>query len=207
MAAALGVSGPAVESLLFKGRRRLQERLRTLRAASSALVLPVVLRDGLEAAIPGFASGASSGAGAAAGGAVIAKIAGAPTAAKLAAVAVAVGSGTALTVAGRQGRPPAPEPPSLSQPIDGAAEAEFPPASARAARPAVTGPQVRPRAERAKRAGTKRGGQERVDRVKAARRNERQVVAVRGRADDDRERDEPDEDTDDVSQDTGGDED
>ena len=101
VAAALGVSGPAVESLLFKSRRRLQDRLRPIRAASSVLILPLALRDSLAAAIPGFsaaASGAASGGASAAGGALLAKIGSAPLAAKIAAAVVA-GTGTTVTVA------------------------------------------------------------------------------------------------------------
>lgn len=95
VAAVLGVSGAAVESLLFKGRRRLQDRLRPVRAASGALVLPAALRDALAEAIPGFAGG---GAGAAAAGGVLVKLGSVPLAAKVAAVVVA-GTGTTVTVA------------------------------------------------------------------------------------------------------------
>lgn len=99
VAAVLGVSGPAVESLLFKSRRRLQDRLRPLRAASSALILPLGLRDALAAAIPGFSGAASGAAGAGAGAAVLAKLASAPLAAKVSAVVVAAGTGAGITVA------------------------------------------------------------------------------------------------------------
>jgi RNA polymerase sigma-70 factor (ECF subfamily) len=88
--AVLGISGPAVESLLFKGRRRLQLKLRPLRSAGAALV-PLSLRDALAQALPGF--GASA---AAAGGAKVAVV---PVAAKFAAVAVLLAGGGA-TVAG-----------------------------------------------------------------------------------------------------------
>ena len=50
---ALGVSGSAVESPLFKGRKRLQERLRPLRAAAGVAALPATMRDALAQLIPG----------------------------------------------------------------------------------------------------------------------------------------------------------
>jgi RNA polymerase sigma-70 factor (ECF subfamily) len=89
VAAALGLSGAAVESLLFRGRKRLQEQLRPLRSALGVLVLPVTLRDSLAQALPGFGAGAAS---TGAGGAVLAK---------LAAATLVVGTaGTVGTVAG-----------------------------------------------------------------------------------------------------------
>jgi RNA polymerase sigma-70 factor (ECF subfamily) len=103
VAAALGLSGAAVESLLFRSRRRLQEQLRPLRAALGVLTLPVTLRESLAQALPGFggAGGAAAGAGA------LAKLGSVPLAAKLAAATLAVG--TAGTVAGleRESRHPA----------------------------------------------------------------------------------------------------
>jgi RNA polymerase sigma-70 factor (ECF subfamily) len=91
--AALGLSGSAVESVIFRSRRRLQDQLRPARSALGLLTLPVSLRDSLAQALPGFAgSGASTGAGAA----VFTKFASAPIAAKVAAAALAVGAaGTA----------------------------------------------------------------------------------------------------------------
>ena len=62
--AALGLSRPAVESLLFRARRRLRVRLRP---AAGVLVLPVALRESLAQALPGFA--AAGGGSAAVGGA------------------------------------------------------------------------------------------------------------------------------------------
>ena len=50
---ALGVSGSAVESPHFKGRKRLQERLRPLRAAAGVAALPATMRDALAQLIPG----------------------------------------------------------------------------------------------------------------------------------------------------------
>jgi RNA polymerase sigma-70 factor (ECF subfamily) len=97
VAAALGLSGAAVESLLFRARKRLQEQLRPVRSALGVLTLPVTLRDALAQALPGFGAG---GASAGAGGAVLAKLASAPLAAKLAAATLAVG--TVGTVAGAE---------------------------------------------------------------------------------------------------------
>ncbi|HUK95537.1 MAG TPA: sigma-70 family RNA polymerase sigma factor [Gaiellaceae bacterium] len=87
VAAALGVSGAAVESLLFRSRRRLQEHLRPLRAALGALALPPTLSESLARALPGFGGG-----GAGAGAVAVAKVGAAPLAAKLAALTLAVGA-------------------------------------------------------------------------------------------------------------------
>jgi RNA polymerase sigma-70 factor, ECF subfamily len=86
---ALGVTGGAVESLLFRARKRLQAELQPARVASGALALPLALRDSLAAAIPGF-SAASSGGG-------LAKLASLPLFAKLA------GAAATLTAAGTIG--------------------------------------------------------------------------------------------------------
>jgi len=80
--AALGLSGPAVESLLFRSRKRLQEQLRPLRSALGVLTLPLTLRESLAQVLPGFGGGASVGAGAGA----------ATVAAKVAAVTLGVGA-------------------------------------------------------------------------------------------------------------------
>jgi RNA polymerase sigma-70 factor, ECF subfamily len=95
VAAALGLTGAAVESLLFRGRKRLQEQLRPGRSALGVLTLPVTLRDSLAQSLPGFGAGAVS---TGAGGAVLAKLVSAPLAAKLAAATLAIG--TVGTVAG-----------------------------------------------------------------------------------------------------------
>jgi RNA polymerase sigma-70 factor (ECF subfamily) len=76
---ALGVTDGAVESLLFRARKRLQTELKPARVASGALALPLALRDSLASAIPGFSSGSSS--------AGLAKLASLPLLAKLAAAA------------------------------------------------------------------------------------------------------------------------
>ncbi len=95
---ALGLSLPAVEALLFRARRQLRMRLRPV---AGALTTPVGIYEGLAALLPGFSGGggpAVLAAGGATGG-LIAKLAGAPLAAKVAAGVVAVGAGTA-TVTG-----------------------------------------------------------------------------------------------------------
>jgi RNA polymerase sigma-70 factor, ECF subfamily len=108
--AALGLSGAAVESVIFRSRKRLQEHLRPARSALGVLTLPLSLRDSLAQLLPGFgAGGASAGAGAA----VFAKFASAPVAAKLAAAALAVGAAGTVArietthVARQHARPPA----------------------------------------------------------------------------------------------------
>jgi len=88
VAAALGVSGPAVESALFKSRRRLQDRLRSLRAAANLAAVPVTLRESLAQLVPGFAQG---GAGAAAATSSKLALPVAVKAAGIAAAALAVG--------------------------------------------------------------------------------------------------------------------
>jgi RNA polymerase sigma-70 factor, ECF subfamily len=96
IAAALGATRPSVEALLFRARRRLQGRLRPLRDAAAALLVPPPLRDALAEAIPGFATG---GGGAAAGAAA------GVTAAKLAAATLLVGgAGTTVAVVGSSER-------------------------------------------------------------------------------------------------------
>jgi RNA polymerase sigma factor (sigma-70 family) len=95
--AALGVSRPSVEALLFRARRSLRVSLKPL--ASGALAVPIAVREGIAQALPGFAASAA-GPGALAGGmtvgaasgGLLAKLTAAPVAAKLAAV-VAVGAG------------------------------------------------------------------------------------------------------------------
>lgn len=89
VAAALGTSRPAVEALLFRGRRRLQRRLRPGLAAG-VLVLPLSLHESLAYAVPGF-GGTAGPVGAAASAVAI------PLLAKVAAV------GAAATIAGSTG--------------------------------------------------------------------------------------------------------
>lgn len=108
VARALNTSRPAVEALLFRGRRRLQRHLRP-EAAATAIVVPLALRESLAYAVPGFAA-----AGAPVG--VLAKLAAVPVAAKLAAAGVtvgAVGSGVVAEERLRHGDP-RPAPPALT---------------------------------------------------------------------------------------------
>src|SRR5689334_6368486 len=86
VAAALGLTGAAVETLLFRSRRRLQDHLRPLRAALGVLTLPPSLAESLAQALPGF-GGSAAGAGVGAG-----------VATKIAVATLALG--TAGTVAG-----------------------------------------------------------------------------------------------------------
>jgi len=100
VARALGVTRPAVEALLFRGRRRLQRRLRP-EIAAGVLVVPLALRESLAYAIPGFAAGGAQTAG------VLAKLAAVPLAAKLAAAGATVGvAGSAGVVAERELKEP-----------------------------------------------------------------------------------------------------
>jgi RNA polymerase sigma factor (sigma-70 family) len=113
LASALGTSVPVVETLLFRGRRRLTAAVRPkVAAAHGIFVAPIALRDQLSALIPGFEAGATAAGAtglALAGGAAIAGGAGAgvgasaglfgvlgtPIAAKLVATATAVSLGVA----------------------------------------------------------------------------------------------------------------
>jgi len=70
VAAALGTTGTAVESAIFKSRKSLQERLRPMRDAAGSLALPLSLQDALSQAIPGFSQAAAGGGG----GALVAKL-------------------------------------------------------------------------------------------------------------------------------------
>jgi len=119
VARVLGTSRPAVESLIHRARRELDERRGSIRILAGALVLPLGLREEIARAIPGFSSssaGAGAGAGAAgtaagtatgsatglsasSGGllAVTAKVVSMPLAAKIAATAILVaGAGSTI---------------------------------------------------------------------------------------------------------------
>jgi RNA polymerase sigma-70 factor (ECF subfamily) len=63
VAAALGTTGTAVESAIFKSRRSLQARLRPMRDAAGSLALPLSLHDSLSQLIPGFSQAAAGGGG------------------------------------------------------------------------------------------------------------------------------------------------
>jgi RNA polymerase sigma factor (sigma-70 family) len=89
VAKALGLTRPATEALLFRARRTLRVRLR--HGMAVALVVPVSVREELALALPGFEAQAGSGAAAVGiAGGVLAKLASAPAAAKLATATVAV---------------------------------------------------------------------------------------------------------------------
>jgi len=89
VAAALGLSRPATEALLFRARRSLRHRLKPI--VASILVVPVSLEEGLAQAIPGFAVAGSGGVGAAAvGGGLLAKLTAGPIGVKVATATVAV---------------------------------------------------------------------------------------------------------------------
>lgn len=98
--AALGISRPAVETLLFRARRTLRVRLRPV---AGVLVLPLAMRDAVAQAVPGFADAAGAGAGGAAAGAgagLLAKLLAVPASAKVATATVAAtaaGSAVAIT--------------------------------------------------------------------------------------------------------------
>ena len=85
VAKALGVSRPATEALLFRARRTLRGRLRPV--AGAAVVVPGGVRDALASALPGFDTDAGTGTGVVAG--LVAKLAAAPTLAKLGTATVA----------------------------------------------------------------------------------------------------------------------
>lgn len=93
---ALGVTDGAVESLLFRARKRLQAELQPARVASGALALPLALRDSLAAAVPGF-SAASSGGG-------LAKLASLPLFVKFAGAAATVTAAGTIGFVGLEDR-------------------------------------------------------------------------------------------------------
>lgn len=116
VAKALGTSRPAVEALLFRGRRRLQRKLRP-GVAAGVLVVPLAIRESIAYAVPGFASTAAPAGAAAA--------AGIPLAAKVAAAGSAVAlAGSAGVVAERSLRDPPARPPDVAtSPVNAAPEA------------------------------------------------------------------------------------
>jgi RNA polymerase sigma factor (sigma-70 family) len=89
VAAALGLSRPATEALLFRARRSLRHRLKPI--VASILVVPVSVEEGLAHAIPGFAVAGSGGVGVAAvSGGLLAKLTAGPVGVKVATATVAV---------------------------------------------------------------------------------------------------------------------
>jgi RNA polymerase sigma-70 factor, ECF subfamily len=135
VAAALGLSGPAVESALFKSRRRLQDRLRSLRSAANLAAVPITLHESLARLVPGFAQ--------AGGGATASKLALPVTvkAAGIVAAALAVG-GTVTVATTEHHRVP---------PLAAPAEAATPRAPAPPARPEASAHQFTPVTQPAKR--------------------------------------------------------
>lgn len=130
VARALNTSRPAVEALLFRGRRRLLRRLRPGLAAG-VLVVPLALRESLAYAVPGFAGGASTVG-------MLGKLAAVPVAAKLAAAGVTVGAvGSVGLVADGDLRPSRPPAPAV---VTVVAEDEAPQARAAAGPPASPPP-------------------------------------------------------------------
>jgi RNA polymerase sigma-70 factor, ECF subfamily len=93
---ALGVTDGAVESLLFRARKRLQAELQPARVASGALALPLALRDSIAAAVPGFSAASSGGS--------LAKLASLPLFAKLAAAAATVTAAGTIGFVGLEAR-------------------------------------------------------------------------------------------------------
>ena len=92
VAAAMSVSGGAVDSLLSRARKRLIEQLGDIpRAARGTIVVPASFREELSRLIPGLdpAGAAAAGAGGAAGAATLAGLGSAPVTAKIAATGAA----------------------------------------------------------------------------------------------------------------------
>jgi RNA polymerase sigma-70 factor (ECF subfamily) len=100
---ALGVTGPAVESLLFKSRKRLQDRLRPFHVASGVAAVPAAIHEALGRAIPGFSSGLRSAGAPAAGAALSAKLLSGQAAAKVAVLVLAAGAGAIALADGPAG--------------------------------------------------------------------------------------------------------
>ena len=89
VAAALGLSRPATEALLFRARRAMRHRLKPVIAG--VLVVPVSVEEALAQAIPGFAAAGSGGVGATViGGGLLAKLTAGPIGVKVATATVAV---------------------------------------------------------------------------------------------------------------------
>ncbi len=116
--AALGVSRPSVESLLFRARRTLRRRLRP--ALGASLIVPLAVREGVAQAVPFFAGPGAAGVGAAAsagaGVGLLAKLGSAPVAAKVAAGVVAVSAGSVAAVEVEHARKQGPQPPPVQVP-------------------------------------------------------------------------------------------
>lgn len=116
VAKALGTSRPAVEALLFRGRRRLQHRLRP-GVAAGVLVVPLAVQESIAYAVPGFASTAVP-AGA------VAAAAGVPLLAKLAAAGAAVGLAGSAGIVTERSLHDRPTPPASEVSVDRRGEPE-----------------------------------------------------------------------------------
>jgi RNA polymerase sigma factor (sigma-70 family) len=121
VSAAMSVSPPAVESLLSRARRRLEERVGPVRLAPGVLVVPPSLQEQLAQLVPGFAPAAPAVAAGGGIAAIVAKIVSTPVVAKTAAAAavatLAVGADVAVQHRHPGGARTAREPlPSVSAP-------------------------------------------------------------------------------------------
>ena len=96
--AALGLSVPAVEAVLFRARRQLRTRLRPVGA--SVLSLPLGVQEALTLQVPGFAAGGAGAGTVAVGAGLLAKAVGAPTVLKVVAGAAALATAGSVAVVG-----------------------------------------------------------------------------------------------------------
>jgi RNA polymerase sigma-70 factor (ECF subfamily) len=117
VAVALSVSDSAVESLLFRGRRQLQEQLRPIRAAFGTIAVPWAVQRALGDVLPGFSAGLSA-AGGGAGVAVVAKVAVLPTAVKVGAAVIVLASAGTLAGVESDRHPHATVTEELEAPVD-----------------------------------------------------------------------------------------
>jgi RNA polymerase sigma factor (sigma-70 family) len=157
VAAAMRLSGSAVDSLLSRARRRLSERLGYLpRTARGALVVPASLREELSRLIPGLdsagaAAGVASGAG---GAATLASLGSAPLVAKVAATGAAAVA-LALPV---QGTVRVPETPRAAERPRALAQAPEPYDVAPSSALRLSGPAASAKAASSGRRGSDRSG-------------------------------------------------
>jgi RNA polymerase sigma factor (sigma-70 family) len=108
VAAAMSVSGAAVDSLLSRARKRLVEQLGEIpRAAHGTLLVPAAFREELERLIPGLEAGGAAATASAGGLAALSGLGSAPVAAKVAATCVAtvaIGIPVQSTLRGEEGK-------------------------------------------------------------------------------------------------------
>lgn len=158
---ALGVSQPAVESLLFRARRHLRSILRT----AGAVTVPFALRDDLARVIPGFDSATV---GSAAG------VAGVPLAVKIATAAVGVGVvATGAGVAPHHGAAPVTAPAHALRPKLAAPHAERHVTRPLRTKPHVATEHARPAQRTTRRAAHRREPAAKESHVRVARREHR----------------------------------